>query len=267
MKDEKDIFESLRREMNIPSEQNTLVNSDKKLQIEKAVVDQLFESAQEAIVLADNQGHVLRANSEFMRMFGYSNEQIVGQHIDQLVAPLEAQDQALFITQQTIQGEKLRLETVRRRKDGNLINVSVLTSPIIIDGKLEAVYGIYRDISEQKKMIDILKNSEKRFQDIALSSADWIWETDREGKYTFASGKVKQILGYEPEEIIGKSPFDLMNPEDTHKVREIFAQTFQEKRPVVDLENWNLTKEGKKVLLLTNGVPILRPCTRCIPMT
>ena len=257
MKDEKDIFESLRRELNIPSEQTASVSFEKKLQIEKAVVDQLFESAQEAIVLADSQGHVLRANSEFIRMFGYSNDQIVGQHIDQLVAPLEAQDQALFITQRTIRGEKLRLETVRRRKDGNLLNVSVLTSPIIIDGKLEAVYGIYRDISEQKKMIDVLKNSEKRFQDIALSSADWIWEVDREGKYTFASGRVKQILGYEPEEIIGKSPFDLMTSEDANKIREVFIQTFREKRPIVDLENWNLTKEGKKVLLLTNGIPIL----------
>jgi len=243
--------------MNIPSEKDAAENLEKKLQLERAYVDQLFESAQEAIVLADKQGHVLRINSEFMRMFGYSNEEIVGQHIDQLVAPFDSQDQALFITQRTIRGEKLRLETARRRKDGKLLDVSVLTSPIIVDGKLEAVYGIYRDISEQKKIIDVLKNSEKRFQDIALSSADWIWEVDREGEYTFASGRVKQILGFEPAEIIGKSPFDLMTPEDTPKVKEAFMQIFQEKRPIVDLENWNLTKEGKKVLLLTNGVPIL----------
>jgi PAS domain S-box-containing protein len=257
MKDEKDIFENLRREMNIPSEQNTPMNLEKKLQIERAYVDQLFESAQEAIVLADKQGHVLRANNEFMRMFGYSNEEIVGQHIDQLVAQSNSQDQAFFITQRTIRGEKLRLETVRRRKDGGLINVSILASPIIVDGNLEAVYGIYRDISEQKKMIDVLKNSEKRFQDVALSSADWIWEVDSERKYTFASGRVKQILGYEPEEIIGKSPFDLMTPEDAEKIRDTFIQIIQQKRPIVDLENWNLTKDGKKVLLLTNGVPIL----------
>ena len=257
MKDEKDIFETLRREMNLSTDNNAAINLEKKLQIERAYVDQLFESAQEAIVLADKQGHVIRANGEFMRMFGYSNEDIAGQHIDQLVAPSDSQDQALFITQRTIRGEKLRLETVRRRKDGKMLNVSVLTSPIIVDGKLEAVYGIYRDISEQKKMIDVLQNSEKRFQDVALSSADWIWEVDRDGKYTFASGRVKQILGYEPEEIIGKSPFDLMPEEDGQKIREDFMQIVQEKRPIVDLENWNLTKEGKKVLLLTNGVPIL----------
>ncbi len=257
MQDEKDIFDNFEKEMHVSSQQNVSVNLEKKLQIERAYVDQLFESALEGIVLADKQGHVLRINSEFVRLFGYTKEEIVGQHIDQLVAPSDAQDQALFITQRTIRGEKLRLETVRRRKDGRLITVSVLTSPIIVDGKLEALYGIYRDISEQKKMIDVLKNSEERFQDVALSSADWIWEVDKEGKYTFASGRVKQILGYEPEEIIGKSPFDLMTPEDAPRVREIFMQIVQQKKPIVDLENWNLTKEGKKVLLLTNGVPIL----------
>lgn len=257
MEDERDVFGEFVKGMNIPSEQNASVNLERKLQIERAYVDQLFESAQEAIVLADKQGHVIRVNSEFQRMFGYTKEEIVGQHIDQLVAPSDAQDQALFITQRTIRGEKLRLETVRCRKDGQLINVSILASPIVVDGKLEAVYGIYRDISEQKKMIDVLKDSEKRFQDVALSSADWIWELDREGKYTFASGRVKQILGYEPEEIIGKSPFDLMLPEEVLRIREIFGQIIQEKKPIVDLENWNLTKDGKKVLLLTNGVPII----------
>jgi two-component system sensor histidine kinase/response regulator len=257
MQDEKDILRDFEKELGIPPEETFPMNLGKKLQIERAYVDQLFESAQEAIVLADKQGHVIRVNTEFMRLFGYTNDEIIGQHIDQLVAPSNAQDQALFITQRTIRGEKMRLETVRRRKDGQLIDVSILASPIVVDGKLEAIYGIYRDISSQKKMIEVLRNSEKRFQDIALSSADWIWEVDKEGKYTFASGRVKQILGYEPQEIIGKSPFDLMTQEEAPRVRGIFAQIYREKKPIIDLENWNLTKDGKKVLILTNGVPIL----------
>jgi two-component system sensor histidine kinase/response regulator len=257
MKDERDIFELLMKGGSTPSKQSEPDTLGKKLQIERAYVDQLFESAQEAIVLADKKGHIIRINSEFTRLFGYSKEESLGQHIDHLIAPSDAQDQAFFITQRTLRGEKLRLETVRRRKDGQPISVSVLTSPIIVDGNLEAVYGIYRDISEHKNLVDVLKKSEKRFQDVALSSADWIWELDIEGKYSFASGRVKQLLGYEPEEIIGKSPFDLMPPEEAQRVREIFIQIAQEKKPIVDLEKWNLKKDGEKVLLLTNGVPIL----------
>ena len=257
MQDERDIFGLMIKGMSPPSKQNDPNIFEKKLQIERAYAEQLFESAQEAIVLADKKGNIIRINSEFTRLFGYTKEETLGKHIDQLIAPADAQDQAFSITKRTLQGEKLRLETVRRRKDGKLINVSVLTSPIIVDGNLEAVYGIYRDISEQKKMIEDLKISEKRFQDVALSSADWIWEVDRDWKYTFASGRVKKLLGYEPEEIIGKSPFDLMPPEEANRVREIFTNILEEKRPIVDLENLHLTKEGKHVLLLTNGIPIL----------
>jgi PAS domain S-box-containing protein len=256
MRDEKDILESFNRELNLPADAYDPLHLEKKLQIERAYLDQLFESAQEAIVLADKQGHVIRINSEFTNLFGYAKEEILGQPLDQLVAPAEVQDQALFITQQTLLGEKLQLETVRRHKDGRLINVSILTSPIVVQGKLEAIFGIYRDISEQKKMIDSLKQSEKRFQDIALSSADWIWEIDGEGRYTFASGRVRQILGYEPYEIIGKKPLDLMPSNEAERKKEIFARAISENKPIIDMESWNLTKEGKEVLLLTNGVPI-----------
>ncbi|MEE8605930.1 MAG: hypothetical protein V3S65_11165, partial [Candidatus Aminicenantaceae bacterium] len=65
MQDEKDIFDNFEKEMHVSSQQNVSVNLEKKLQIERAYVDQLFESALEGIVLADKQGHVLRINSEF----------------------------------------------------------------------------------------------------------------------------------------------------------------------------------------------------------
>jgi PAS domain S-box-containing protein len=102
-----------------------------------------------------------------------------------------------------------------------------------------------------------LRGSQARFQDIALSSADWIWEMDANGRYTYASGKVKEIFGYEPDEIIGKTPFDLMPKEEGERVEKIFQKITSEKKEIVDLESWNLTKGGKRVCLLTSGVPIL----------
>jgi PAS domain S-box-containing protein len=116
---------------------------------------------------------------------------------------------------------------------------------------------VLRDITERKKAYDTLQESEKRFQDVALSSADWIWEVDKDGKYTFASGKAKEILGYEPSELIGKTHFDLMPEDEAKRVGEIFKEIISEKKPIVDLENWNLSKQGEKVNLLTNGVPLL----------
>jgi len=85
---------------------------------------------------------------------------------------------------------------------------------------------------------------------------DWIWEVDDKGIYTYCSEKVKNVLGYNTEEIMGKTPFDFMSPEEVGKIRMVFAEIINKRGHISDLENWNITKEGKRVCLLTNGVPI-----------
>jgi PAS domain S-box-containing protein len=224
---------------------------------EKAYFENLVKSAMEGIIIADKEGRVLRANDEFQRIFGYAAEEIFGRALDDLIVPQDQMEAAVSITQRVIRGEKVAFETVRRRKDGRTIPVSVIASPIFAGGELEAVFGIYRDISDQKKILEELRKSEKRFQDIALSSADWIWEVDANGIFTFASGKVKQILGYESEEILGKTPFDLMPKNEAARVRQIYNQLMAERQPFIDLVNWNLSKNGRLVCLQTNAVPIL----------
>jgi len=125
------------------------------------------------------------------------------------------------------------------------------------DGNPTGFVAIAQDFTERKRAEEALKESEKRFGDIALSSADWIWEVDANGKYVFTSGRVKQILGYSPGELIGKTPFELMPEEEAKNIGQIFGQIVAKKEMIVDLENWNLTKNGELVCLLTSGVPIL----------
>ncbi|MFH1612224.1 MAG: ATP-binding protein [bacterium] len=112
----------------------------------------------------------------------------------------------------------------------------------------------------EKKIIERtneLQKSENRFKDIAFSLVDWIWEVDEKGVYTYCSMKIKDILGYTEEEIIGKTPFDLMPPMEAEKIGKIFSEIVKNKKPIKDLENLNLSKDGRQVYFLTNGVPIL----------
>ena len=115
---------------------------------------------------------------------------------------------------------------------------------------------VLRNITDRKHTEEALKKSEKRFRDISYSMADWIWEVDNNGRYTFTSGSVKEILGYPPEELIGKTPFELMPEDEAKRIGEVFKRIVSENKPIVDLENWNLTKKGEKICLLTNGVPM-----------
>ena len=151
--------------------------------------------------------------------------------------------------------------------NGKIIGIFGMTFHSMVEEVIPSVKNLARHLSaslelakentKRKEIEKSLKKSEGRFWDVVLISADWIWELDKDGKYTFASGKIKEILGYEPEELIGKTPFDLMSDEEAKRVGEIFKKIASEKKPIVDLENWSPTKEGEKICLLTNGVPML----------
>ncbi len=76
------------------------------------------------------------------------------------------------------------------------------------NGEFMGMLGISHDITQQKCMEKILKESENRFRNITENMSDWIWEVDANGVYVFCSEKVKGVLGYTPQEIYGKTPFD-----------------------------------------------------------
>jgi len=109
---------------------------------------------------------------------------------------------------------------------------------------------------ERKKMEDALKESEKRFRDISYSMADWIWEVDQSWKYIFVSGNVKQELGYDPEELIGKTPFDFMPGDEAKQAKRVYNNIAAGRKDIDELENWYVTRQGKSVCLLINGVPM-----------
>jgi PAS domain S-box-containing protein len=107
------------------------------------------------------------------------------------------------------------------------------------------------------KSLGALSESEERFRDIAESTSDLIWEVDKNGVYTYISEKVKDLLTYRLKEVIGKTPFDFMRPDEKERAAAIFKEAAMKKHPIRNLENWYLSKDGQMVYLLTNGTPIL----------
>ncbi len=104
-----------------------------------------------------------------------------------------------------------------------------------------------------------LRKSEERFHGIVESLADWIWEVDASGTFTYSSASSQKLLGYCAEELIGRSVYDFVDPLDVDRVRDAFAEHARNKSPVKSLEHWKLCKDGSRVCMLANGVPILDP--------
>ena len=135
--------------------------AEEEIQRGRAFFDQLVETAPEGIAISDTQGKVLRVNAEFVRMFGYGVDEVVGQCLDDLVAPPARQEEARALTASATQGSEILLETVRHKKDGTLVDVSLISAPILVAGKQEAVYAIYRDITGRKHAEAQLRQAQK----------------------------------------------------------------------------------------------------------
>ena len=85
--------------------------------------------------------------------------------------------------------------------------------------------------------------------------ADWIWEIDAEDRFTYASSRVRQILGFAPSELYGQTPYDFMAPGEADRIRPVFEALKAGREPVRDMRYWSLAKDGPAHCLLANGVP------------
>ena len=132
-----------------------------RLTTEKAFFDQMFESSQEVIAMVDNKGVILRINKKFTQVFGYSSKEAVGKMLDELVTPPELRSEAQKISREIEKGKGITTEGLRQRKDGRLINVSIIGLPIIINHQQVGQYAIYIDITDRIKMEERLKASLK----------------------------------------------------------------------------------------------------------
>jgi PAS domain S-box-containing protein len=106
---------------------------------------------------------------------------------------------------------------------------------------------------------EALRESEQRFQDVVQASVDWVWEVDEQARYTYASRSVEQVLGYTVNEILGRTPFDLMLPADAERIRREFREIAARKAPFRELANANRHKDGTIRHLLTTGIPVFDP--------
>jgi two-component system sensor histidine kinase/response regulator len=101
-----------------------------------------------------------------------------------------------------------------------------------------------------------LAKSEQRFRDLIFFSADWVWEVDTQGRYTYASERVVDVLGYHPEDLIGTTPFDLMPDSERSPIEAVFQELLANPQAFRDLDNINRHQDGTLRYIASSGTPI-----------
>lgn len=196
-------------------------------------------------------------NEALFRMFGYESDESFRQLTPlDLVHPEDRPTVAKNIAAR-LKGE---VESVRYtfrgiHSDGSTIHCEVFGRRIIDEGE-PAILGTLVDITEQKLAEQALLEKEERFRTLVETTSDWVWEVNEDNIFTYDSPKVFDLLGYEPGEVLGKRPFDLMPDEESVRVSGIFAGARKPLVCIENLENINIHKDGRHVWLETSAVSV-----------
>jgi PAS domain S-box-containing protein len=217
---------------------------------------QAVDSSIDGIAMGDLESRITYVNETFVKMFGYSREELIGKEI----AFVYADDQIPRLKKAlraTIKGSWTG-ELVGKRKNGELFPIAVSSSRVMNDkGKVIASMASHQDITERKKAEEELKAFEERFSGLAERSFDIIFMTDAQGYLTYISAASERIFHYKPEEMVGTNFKNYLIKSEIPRVSQRFAENMQGRNlRILPMEA--MRKDGSHVFVELNSSPILK---------
>lgn len=192
----------------------TVENAIKYKRVEEqfSLLSHALTSVNDSVYVTDMEDKIIFVNKAFCTTYGYEEEDIVGRNTN-------------------ILGESgWKGEFYHRQKDGIEFSVS-LSKSVIKDknGKEIAIVGVARDITERKRVEEVLRRSEEQYRLITENSHDLICAIDLKGTFTYVTPSFKRALEYSLEELLGRNAFSLIHPEDVDSVMKTFQEALVNK--------------------------------------
>lgn len=212
------------------------ITAQKQVQEQEHFQANILRHIRDSVIVTDLQGKITYWNEGAGCIFGYTPDEMIGHtiarlypdydvtHLDHTAAKL-AQD-----LQPIADGEDNSSEWQGRCKDGTLIWVDVKTSMLhSTDGTVCGYIGVAKDITGRKLVEEQVQHSEKRFRALIENSADAIALMTADGLFLYASSSTARVLGYQPEELVGRHAFrEHIYPADLALTRRVFTELLQE---------------------------------------
>jgi PAS domain S-box-containing protein len=207
----------------------------------------VVQSSHDAIVAKDLNSIITDWNQSAERIFGYGPKEIIGKSVLTLI-PKDRHSEEQDILKRIRRGEVVdHYETVRRRKDGTLINVSLTISPVKdLNGKIIGISKIVRDITRQKRAEQRLAE-QSRLLDL---SSEAILVRDTQDRITYWNHGANELYGYLPEEALGKVTHKLLRTEFPESLKCIYKKLERDDRWSGELVHKH--KDGTKVVVMSH---------------
>ncbi len=218
--------------------------------------ESLFMSNPEATVFVNPDFHILEVNPSFTELFNYSLGEVRGKHINDIIVPQNKMEEAKELDKKNRKGYIFH-DTVRKRKDGTLVPVSISAAPITVEGKFLGYIGLYKNITARVKAEEEREESRRHFQTLFNVMVDPVVIVDGKGKILEVTERVEEITGFKREELIGKN--FLSTKIVTTKSKAILMKNLVKRmmglHPVL-YEIEIVTKDGRKLPYEVNGIKI-----------
>ncbi len=181
----------------------------------------IVESTDDAIIGKTLDGYVVSWNNAAEKLYGYSSGEMIGNSLDRII-PDDRPDEIAQILERIRKGGRVEhFETERITKDGRRIDVSLTVSPIIDEtDHIIGASAIARDISESKRLLATLRESEERYRGLVESQIELIVRVTPEGVFTFVNDAYCVMFGKTREELVGNTFMPLVHEDDIEATME-----------------------------------------------
>ena len=223
-------------------------NNEKRLRV-------LIENGRDNISLLAVDGTLLWESPATVRSLGYAQDEFVGHNMFDLMHPDDLQWTSELYAK-LLQEPGSRQEGVfrLRHNDGSWRWNEATVTNMLNEPGVNAIVVNYRDITERKQAEDALRESQLKYENLVETTHDLIWSVDAEGRITFLNRAAKEIYGYDPEELVGHSFFEILDPQyydlNLKKTRDTVAQSDE----VKELEVHVLHRDGRQIILSSNSL-------------
>ena len=215
----------------------------------------IVESSEDAIISKTLEGVITSWNAGAQKMFGYTEEEAIGQPITMIIPP-ELRGEEHDILRQLRDGKRINhFETVRVSNDGNRINVSITVSPVRdATGGIIGASKIARDITKGKKAEAALRESEERFRLMANTAPVMIWMAAADKSCSYANQHCAEFIGQPAEELLGNGWTESIHSDDLARCWDTYGAAFDHHRPF-QMEYRLRRHDGEFRWVISSGVP------------
>lgn len=219
----------------------------------------VLDTANDGMMLFDTGGDLLAVNKAVVHTAGYAEEDLIGRSFEVLnLFPLDALADFDSRFKGTMSGLVLppfKAELCAR--SGERLKVEIQLSPWRTANRVAGAVVVIRSISSGRGLLSATFSSgtDGRFRALVETSSDIIWEFNSKAVYTYISPQVFDALGYNPDEVLGKTPFDFVPLQEARRLTRTIMNAISSLHPLADVEVPHLHKSGRTVFLETSGIP------------